>query len=225
MKAAPTETPSSPVEVKKSAEASNSLRSASSAGINFGRLRISKKIIVAAGLVCLPLLYFYPAVIGEVLLAPGDGWAQNLGVRVLIGQMIARGEVPLWDPYIFAGMPLLASVYPGALYPPNWVFALFSPGVAVNVVVITTYHLALIGAYLYARSIGGGRVSAIITGAVFTFSAYMVGHVGHPSRIAAAAWLPWVLLAVEHLYQRASWRWVALGALFVALQLFAASRR
>jgi len=221
MKAAPTETPSSPVEVKKSAEASNSLRSASSAGINFGRLRISKKIIVAAGLVCLPLLYFYPAVIGEVLLAPGDGWAQNLGVRVLIGQMIARGEVPLWDPYIFAGMPLLASVYPGALYPPNWVFALFSPGVAVNVVVITTYHLALIGAYLYARSIGGGRVSAIITGAVFTFSAYMVGHVGHPSRIAAAAWLPWVLLAVEHLYQRASWRWVALGALFVALQLFA----
>ncbi len=180
-----------------------------------------KKLIVAAALALLPPLYFYPAVLGQLSLVPGDGWTQNLGVRGLIGQMIAHGVLPLWNPFIFAGTPLLASIYPGALYPPNWLFALFSPNVAMNMVVITTYHIALIGSYLYARRIGAGRVGAMVTGLAFTFGAYMVFHLGHTSRIAAAAWLPWVMLALESLYQRARWRWVALGALFIALQLFA----
>src|SRR5262245_31189724 len=104
-------------------------------------------------LIILPPLFFYSAIKGDVSLVQGDGWTQNLGVRVLIGQLIAAGEWPLWNPYIFAGTPLLASVYPGALYLPNWLFAIFSPGTAMTWLVITTYHLALIGAYLYGRRI------------------------------------------------------------------------
>ncbi len=172
-------------------------------------------------LIALPLIYFLPAVLGKITLVPGDGLTQNLGVRVLLGHMIAEGQLPLWNPYIFAGMPLLASIYPGALYPPNWVFAFFSPTTAMNIVVITTYHLALIGTYLYARRIGLTRVGALVTGVSFAFGGFMIAHMGHTSRIAAAAWLPWILLAIEHLYQRASWRWIALGSVFVALQLFA----
>ena len=184
-------------------------------------LAISRRAIAGLILILLPLLFFYPAVIGKVVLMPGDGWTQNLGVRVLIGQMIAQGQVPFWNPLIFAGTPLLASVYPGALYPPNWLFALFSPLVAMNIVVITTYHIALIGSYFYGRKVGMTRLGAILTGTGFTFGAFMICHLGHTSRIAAAAWLPWILLAVEHLYCRASWRWTALGASFIALQLFA----
>src|SRR5262249_48835360 len=46
-------------------------------------------------------------------------------------------------------------------------------------------------------------------------------HLGHTDRIAAAAWLPWVVLAVEELYLEARWRWGALGSLFIALQFLA----
>jgi len=118
-------------------------------------------------------------------------------------------------------MPLLASIQPGALYPPTWFFAVLSPQAAMNAMVISTYHVALIGAYLYARRIGTTRIGAMITGVAFAFGGYMIAHLGHPNRIAAAAHLPWILLAVEALYQRLQWRWVSLGALFVALQLFA----
>ena len=179
------------------------------------------RILTAAMLILLPLIYFFPAVIGKITLVPGDGLTQNLGVRVLIGQMLRDGHLPLWNPYIFAGTPLLASIYPGALYPPNWLFALFSPTTAMNIVVITTYHLTIIGTYLYARRIGMTRIGALIAGAAFTFGGYMIAHMGHTSRIAAAVWAPWILLAIENLYERLSWRWVALGAAFVALQLFA----
>jgi hypothetical protein len=179
------------------------------------------RLAVAAALILLPLLYFFPAVMGWITLVPGDGLTQNLGVRVLIGQMIAKGQLPLWNPYIFAGTPLLASIYPGVLYPPNWLFALFKPTTAMNLVVVTTYHLTIVGTYLYARRIAMTRTAALLAGMAFTFGGFMMAHLGHTSRIAAAAWLPWILLAIEHLYHRLSARWISLGALFIALQLFA----
>src|SRR5262245_1973004 len=182
---------------------------------------LPSRIVTAAALILLPLIYFYQAALGMITLVPGAGLTQNLGLRILIGQMLRDGYIPLWNPYIFAGTPLLASVYSGALYPPNWLFALLPPTTAMNVVVITTYHLAIIGTYLYGRRIGMTRIGALIAGVAFTFGGFMMAHMGHTSRIAAAAWLPWILLAVENLYCRLSWRWVAMGAAFIALQLFA----
>lgn len=184
------------------------------------RLRLTSAGI-ATLIFILPLIYFYPATTGEVVLAPGDGWEQIFAIRVLIGQMLTQGMLPLWNPFIFGGMPLLASIQPGALYPPTWFFAFFSPKLAMNLMIITTYHIALAGAYLYARRLGQSRLGALLAAIAFAFGGYMVAHLGHSNRIAAAAWLPWVLLAIEELYQKPRWRWVALGAAFIALQLFA----
>jgi len=183
------------------------------------------RFAIAFALFLIPFVYFYPVLLGKVFLAPGDGWAQNLGVRALAGQMIASGQAPLWNPFIFGGMPLAASVYPGSFYPPNWLFAILSPKWAMNLVVLTTYHIAIVGTYLYARRIGITRLGALIAGMAFTFGGFMINHLSHTSRIAAAAWLPWVLLAIENIagsenWQRA-WRWVMLGSLFIALQFFA----
>jgi hypothetical protein len=179
------------------------------------------RIVVALTLLLLPLIYFFPAALGKVTLAPGDGWSQIFGIRVLIGQMLAHGELPLWNPYIFAGMPLLASIQPGALYPPTWLFAVLSPQLAMNLLVLTTYHLALFGTYLYLRRIGSNRVGAVLAAVTFAFGGYMIAHLGHTNRISAAVWLPWILLAIEELQLQVRWRWVALGAAFIALQLYA----
>src|SRR5262245_39046242 len=34
------------------------------------------------------------------------------------------GRMPLWDPYLWGGQPLLAQAQPGAAYPPNWLLFL-----------------------------------------------------------------------------------------------------
>ncbi|NOT63274.1 MAG: YfhO family protein [Acidobacteria bacterium] len=172
-------------------------------------------------LLLLPLLYFYPAVLQGVALMPGDGWSQNIGVRLLVGRMLLKGFLPLWNPYMFGGTPLLASAYPGVLYPPNWLFAIVPYNVAMNATVISSYHIALIGTYLYVRRLGIIRVAALLGGITYAFSGYMIAHLGHTPRIAAAAWLPWIMLSLELLYQRVAWRWIALGAVSICMPLFA----
>lgn len=170
------------------------------------------KVAVAITISLMPLLYFLPAVLGDLTLSPGDGWSRNMGIRILIGQSVRSGELPLWNPYLFAGMPLLANIQAGALYPPNWLFAVFPPRAAMNLMVITTYHIALAGAYLYARRIRLTRVGSMIAAVVFAFGGFMVAHLGHTNMIATAAWLGWNMLAMEELYQSFRWRWVGLGA-------------
>src|SRR5438132_8326062 len=31
-----------------------------------------------------------------------------------------HGRIPLWDPYLWGGQPLIGQMQPGAMYPPNW---------------------------------------------------------------------------------------------------------
>jgi len=76
---------------------------------------ISERALATLAIIALPLFYFYPAVKGDLALVPGDGYIGYLGYHILIGQAIAQGKLPLWNPYIFGGMPLLASSNPGAL--------------------------------------------------------------------------------------------------------------
>ena len=186
------------------------------------------KILIATTLVLLPLIYFFPAVIGKLTLTTGDSWSYSILMRILVGQMLADGEIPLWNPYTFAGMPLLAALQAGVFYPPNWLFVLLPPGAAMKLVVISVYQLALIGSYLYARALNMGRVAALVTGVTFTFGGFMIDHLEQVNFIAAAAWLPWVLWVIEKIHQSRqsqswgeSWRWASAGAIVVCLQLFA----
>src|SRR5262249_35335351 len=122
---------------------------------------------------------------------------------------------------------------PGALYPPNWLFAVFSPGAAMNFVVITTYHVAMSGMFLYARAIGVTRLGALVSGAVFAFGGFMGSHPDQPNCIGSLAWTPWLLWVIEKIRERvesaettvgaivSSWPWAATGAVIFAAQFFA----
>ncbi|MEP7341505.1 MAG: YfhO family protein [Acidobacteriota bacterium] len=181
--------------------------------------------ITAATLFVLPFFYFLPATVGRVALTMGDSWSYSILMRMLAARLWANGELPLWNPYTFGGMPLLAAIQPGVLYPPNWLFLILPPGVALNLVVITTYSLCLLGVYLYARAVRFQRASALLSAICFTFGGFLISHLEQVNYIASAVWLPWILLAIEKIYQETNnivaWRWIALGAVFIALQVFA----
>jgi Bacterial membrane protein YfhO len=184
-----------------------------------------QRLLTALALTLLPLIYFFPAITGKTILVNGDSWWYSILVRMFSGAILAMGELPLWNPHTFSGMPFLAATQAGVLYPPNWLFAILSPAVALNILVITTYHVALIGTYLYARAIQMSIVGALVAASIFTFGGFMICHVEQINIIATAVWLPWVLWAIENIRRsqswRAAWRWVIAGAAVIAVQIFA----
>ena len=76
-------------------------------------------LLAIAILVALPVIVFgIPAVLGHAVL-PGDDLTQNFPLRVLAGRQIRGGQLPLFDPYIWGGAPLLASWNAAAAYSAN----------------------------------------------------------------------------------------------------------
>ena len=76
---------------------------------------------------------------------------------------IKHGSLPLWNPYIFRGMPLAADVQSGLFYPINWVLYLFVDvdyG-SLEWLLIFHYWLAAAFMYLFLRDLRLGRAAAL----------------------------------------------------------------
>ena len=74
-------------------------------------------VVAVVLLVTLPAVIFgVPALLGHAI-GPGDDLTQNLPLRVLAGREIRDGHLPLFDPYIWSGAPLLAGWNAAAAYP------------------------------------------------------------------------------------------------------------
>jgi hypothetical protein len=159
--------------------------------------KITPSGATAIAVFLLPLLYFFPATRGSLILSPDDGIIFNVPLRAVVADLIRSGYLPLWNPYIFCGMPLFAGAQAGVLFPLNWFYLLFSTPVATNLMMLSTYMFAALGAYLYARRSGSSLAGAALTSVVWQCSAFLVGQVGHTNIMHTAALLPWLLWAVD----------------------------
>ncbi|MCC7105055.1 MAG: oligosaccharide flippase family protein [Chloroflexi bacterium] len=162
-----------------------------------------------------------------------DTILQNYGWKWLAGEAYRAGQLPLWNPYILSGQPFLAAGQNGSLYPPGALYFLLGEGRAYGPFI--WLHLALAGALTYwlARTLGACRWGALVAGTAFSLSSYLVVSVLWPMVVSTAVWLPGVLTVEERLIRlastpeeprhrvRQSLPWLALGAVFIALQFLA----
>src|SRR6266576_2550531 len=185
------------------------------------RLKIRSDRAAGIAVTLAPLLYFLPALLRGKVLCPDDGVLQNVPFRVAAAQIMRSGYLPLWDPYIFSGMPLLATAQVGILYPLNWSYLFFAPATATNLMVVSTYMVAGLGAYLYARRIGASVTGAAITSLAWQFSGAAIGQISHINIIQTSAILPWVLWSVEGYAAKGTFKRGALLSVIIAIQFFA----
>jgi hypothetical protein len=109
------------------------------------------------------------------------------------------GRLPLWDPYLWAGQPLVGQAQPGAVYPLNWLLFLMPlenghiAGWALTWYFVTIHLMAASFCYLFCRSLGRSRAASLSAGVVFTLAGYL-GNTAWPQMINGAVWIPLVFL-------------------------------
>ncbi len=146
-----------------------------------------------------PVVVFgIPQLFGGTFLT-GDNMIQNLPLRTLVGWDLDHGVVPLWNPYLFSGTPLLAGFNAGAAYPLTWLTAVLPLFTAWTLTLVLVYDAALAGTYLFLRRQGLATMPATFGAVTFAFAGYMTAQMVHVDLIQSASWLPWILLAVHEL--------------------------
>ena len=86
---------------------------------------------------------------------------------------------------------------------------------------LSTYAVAAIGAYLYARRAGADIAGSVATSLIWQWSAFMVEQIGHTNIVHTAAVLPWLLWAVDGYLATGRRRRGLLIVALLALQIFA----
>jgi len=196
----------------------------------------------------LPLVLFWQVTVGPKTLLPADNlfgfapwraYADQFGVGVphntlvsdlilenyvwkrFIVESIQARELPLWNPYLFAGVPFLAAGQHSALYPFSVIYYVLPLYKAYGWFTVAQLWLAGACMVLLARTLGTGRTGATLAAVTYQLSAFFVVGAVFPMMIAGAAWLPLQLAMIERTIARAPalggraarLPWVAIGAL------------
>jgi hypothetical protein len=159
--------------------------------------RIADRVVwvVALG----PLLLLGPALAQGRVMFWGTPLLQFLPWRAYALDVLRHGYLPLWNPLVGMGAPLLANYQSALLYPPNLLLFFGDPAWLSTLLVMLHLILAGAGTALLARQLGLDRLGQCVAGLAFGLCGYLVARSGFFSINAAAAWLPWVILSADRI--------------------------
>jgi len=156
-------------------------------------------------LVLLPVaFYVVPALLGYPAIA-GDNAIQNFPLRVFTGQLVRQGHLPLWNPFIWSGSPLLGGLNAGAFYPLTFAFAILPAVTAWVANLLVVYWAAGLGLYLLGRQLRLRPLPCLLAALTYSFGGAMSGQLVHLGVIQGMGWMPLLVLAQLRL------SWAVLG--------------
>ncbi len=143
--------------------------------------------------------------------------------QILIArQILSSGNLPLWNPYCFSGVPLLASApWLGLFYPPYVMFYLSDPLEAFGRLAALQLALGGIFMYLYLRSLDCRRSASLVGAVSFGLGGFLLASLAWLPRVSTVIWTPLILLSIENLIGRSRRIYVLLGAFAVAMCILA----
>lgn len=188
---------------------------------------------VMLGILALATVVFFWRVVfaGEWMPAGGGDLVSFLyPIHHFAAQALKSGQFPLWNPYLYGGMPFAADIQTALYYPINLIVWLTIPQVTYRMMMgLAIFHFWLAGAaaYLCFRALlhhGDDSTTDAwslclpsLAGALaYMFSDFFTIHFGNLNLIAQAAWLPLIFLFYhralsERRLQPAIWAGLCLG--------------
>lgn len=183
-----------------------------------------KNLLFPTLLLGLILLFFGQMAFTNLILARGDTFLYFYPYWYVAQQALLNGRLPLWNPDIFMGVPLLANSQMGFFYPPNWlVWGVFAVPTAVKASIVLHIFIASLGIYQLGRArLRLTPAGATVAAGLFALGGYLTAQVEHVNQIQGLAWLPFILaISLDQLSKPAALSALTKLAGFLALQLAA----
>lgn len=145
--------------------------------------------------------------------------------KIVGDRMLKNGEYPLWNPYVFLGMPSYASLaYTPGVYPLERPVDELKKALHLPPMTWLLLHLLILGMGTtgYLRWRGQSWTAAVAAGAAVMALPKVVAWCvyGHGTKVLSVAWLPWILWMLEGILKRGQAKWaLGLAALLGVLLL------
>jgi len=169
------------------------------------------------GLIC--ILFYHVIFQGQIFGSP-DTMNPKSAAIALKSVYAETSEFPLWQPWIFSGMPTAEAF--------TFISQLYFPAIILNVLFIKGLFAQLIhllfsgiGGYVLLISLNRSHYSAFLGGTAFMLTPYMLTMVvfGHGSQMMTAAYLPWIMWMTIKVLEKPKICHIGLLAILMGFQL------
>jgi hypothetical protein len=148
------------------------------------------------------LLLLWPLLTGQILFGGerSDMYIAGYSFRLFGAQTFREtGAVPLWNPYLFGGLPYIGAMHGDIFYPTAWLRWLLPVDLAITWGMVLHFVLAGWFLYRFARALGLTWGAALFAGVAYELSGIVASQMspGHDGKLFVAALTPlafWVLL-------------------------------
>ena len=137
----------------------------------------------------------------------------GLPIESVIHDAYAHGRLPIWNPWIAGGRPLLANPNAGALYPVRPLLSLVPFPLAFRIFPLMHWALAGFGMIALLSVIGVSRSGAWIGAVTYVFSGVVVSEVFYNNNHPGVMLVPWILWALARPFGSAARKALALSLL------------
>jgi hypothetical protein len=167
------------------------------------------------------LVLGYPALGGQFLVSPhSDQYIAGYAFREFAASTLrTTGHFPLWNPYLFGGLPYVAAMHGDIFYPTFLLRMIMPTDVAMTWGFIIHIFLAGLFTYVFLRGLGYGFFGALVGGLAYMMSGQIASSVspGHDGKLFVSALFPLGLLFLQRgIRGGRNWSWGAF-ALIVGL--------
>ncbi len=132
-------------------------------------------------------------------------------------EMFSKGEIPLWNPYIFSGYPNYANSLASVFHPFNIILPFVSITTFASMRIILQFLLSGIFTYFYCREINLDRFSSMIGGLIFCMSGFNMAWIELQIVVGAAMWLPLILLYIERYFREEDIKYMIYSSFIMGL--------
>ncbi|MCX8093452.1 MAG: hypothetical protein N3E50_04725 [Candidatus Goldbacteria bacterium] len=149
-----------------------------------------KDVFFISSFALISFLIFLPQYISDKIIGWLDMIFYFVPFKEIIVENLRKGILPLWNPYIYCGQPLLANFQSAVFYPMNIFYYVFPIDIAFKINTFLIYFLMATFLYMLSKKMNFTEEAAFVTSFLFSFSSYMTIRASEWADLHTIAWMP-----------------------------------
>jgi hypothetical protein len=126
-----------------------------------------------------------------------------------------EGRFPTWNPHIYLGQPFHADGQSAMLFPTHWIYFVVNPDLARGPMTILRLWLSAMALFCLLRRFSISPTAAFAGGSIWIFGSFNMHWLLWP-HTNSSLWFPIIILALEFLITKPTWRGFAVASLAIA---------
>ena len=185
--------------------------------------RISEHLIAVGVLFGLSFTVFARVLLRPEVMIFGNDFLQFYFWENFARDVLARGALPLWNPFFYSGSPFFANPQTRVFYPLTMVLRFVPLNYSFSLGLMFHIGWAGLGMYELTRHLNFRRASAFVAAISFMLCGFVVPRLeaGHIDILYSVAWAPWSVMCWRNVLRESKWSGAVWLALVMAMQFLA----